>query len=149
MPVATFGSANVAGSTGTSLPTTGTLHFFPIMSLPIIVPTTFTSFSVWFAIFSTPCFESTHFSSPTIAMAYSTSGFTHMFVTPNIVSGRSVAAGRIISPISNFMTVNSRISASPPSDMSVSDLSTATGPQLGQKGAKWGFWTSSPFSFNL
>jgi len=59
-----------------------------------------------------------------------------MLVTPKMVSGRSVAAGSIVPSLRvNFRTVKSRISADPPCETSVSDLSTATGPQLGQYGA--------------
>ena len=60
-----------------------------------------------------------------------------MLVTPKMVSGLSVAAGSIVpSDRVNLMIVNSKISEEPPHNTSVSDLSTATGPQLGQYGAK-------------
>ena len=50
-----------------------------------------------------------------------------------MVSGLRVAAGRMVPSFRvNLMIVNSRISADPPCETSVSDLSTATGPQLGQ-----------------
>ncbi len=110
-PVAFFGSTNSAGRIRISWLVTGFLTCFPTSWLPIRVSTTST-FRFRYPNFSTDSLLTIHCSLSTLAFTYSTVGFNHMLVTPKIVSGRRVAAGKIHSPYWNLISVNSPISGS-------------------------------------
>ena len=133
-PVPTSGSQKVAGNTGISLWIMGASHIHPIISLPGIVPISSMP-SFWSCSFSDACGETIQVSPSFLILLYSTSGLTQKQTCPYTVSGLRVAAMRNSSPCLNLRRVYSCVSALPPLEMSVSEGSTATGPQLGQAGA--------------
>ncbi len=128
-PLPTFGSQKRDGSIGISRPIIGAWHFFPSNSRAWTEPTTLME-SFWKTSLSAHSLLIIQRSPSTSARTYVTLGFTQKFVWPKTVSGRSVAAMRKSSLNLNFNSVYSCFSAVPPFLMSVSEASTATGPQF-------------------
>ena len=134
-PVASSGSTNPANKTGMLPPVAGFKTFSPSRELPDSSSKIFTSFP-WSISFPQEVLEVIHVSLLILASTYSAVGLSQRFVTPKIVSGLKVDAGKIL-PFSsrNFMTVYSLIVAPRHSEMSASAASRLTGwPQLGHQG---------------
>src|SRR5687768_2387483 len=151
-PVAMSGCTKLPATTGSSLPVTGATTVSPTTSLPCTVACRASARSNCHSSLVRPCLETSQTSlgseswtapsSQTRTSSYVSFGWIHTFVAPYTVSGRSVAQGSTTGSSNtvpagswNLSARNSRTSALPPCLMSVSDLSTATGPATGQNGA--------------